>query len=385
MASALTRGARAPQYAPPMASPSSSASIIVVGAGSVGANVAYRLARDGARVTVLDAGAPGSGASGASFAWTNSFGKTPREYHDLNVAGMAEHERLAEELGGAWFHRSGNLEWQETDAGRAELRRTVDRLREWDYPVETITAAEAAKLEPDLRFAPGVEDVVYAPRDGWVEVVPMVAGLLAAAARAGARVESGQRVTGFVREGDAIRGVTTAGGARFEGDLVVDCAGHAAGDLAALAGATLPVAGEPGRLIYTSPVATTLSRPIHAPGVHFRPDGGGRIVLAERAHDQIVGQEPPGPWSPERSLAAVARYLPALAAARVEATRIGVRPMPRDRHPIIGAVPERPGLYVVVSHSGITLGPLWGRVAAGEILGRRPDPRLAPFRATRFA
>jgi glycine/D-amino acid oxidase-like deaminating enzyme len=374
-----------------MASTSSAAAVIVVGAGSVGANVAYRLAREGARVTVLDAAAPGTGASGASFAWTNSFGKPPREYHDLNVAGMAEHERLAEELGGRWFHRSGNLEWAETDAARARLQQSVDRLREWDYPVETIGIADAAALEPDLRFAPGVTDAVYAPRDGWVEVVPMVAALLAAATRAGARVESGQRVTGFVREGDTIRGVLTAAGGRFEGDLVVDCAGHAAGELVGLAGASLPVDGEPGRLIYTSPVATTLSRPIHAPGVHFRPDGAGRIVLAEQAHDQVVGQEPPGSpadpgqWTPERSLEAAARHLPALAAARVEATRIGVRPMPRDRLPIVGAVPERPGLYVVVSHSGITLGPLWGRVAAGEILGRRPDPRLASFRATRFA
>ena len=168
----------------------------------------------------------------------------------------------------------------------------------------------------------------------------------------------------------------------------MDCAGHAAGELTALAGAALPVSGEPGRLIYTSPVATTLSRPIHAPGIHFRPDGAGRIVLAEQAHDQIVGLDAapsPDGWTPERSLSAAARHLPALAAARVEATRIGVRPMPADRLPIVGAVPERPGLYVLVSHSGITLGPLWGRVAAGEILGRRPDPRLAPFRATRFA
>jgi glycine/D-amino acid oxidase-like deaminating enzyme len=59
--------------------------------------------------------------------------------------------------------------------------------------------------------------------------------------------------------------------------------------------------------------------------------------------------------------------------------------MPRDRHPIVGPVPGRPGLYVVVSHSGVTLGPLWGRVAAAEILGGGPDPRLASFRATRFA
>jgi len=38
----------------------------------------------------------------------------------------------------------------------------------------------------------------------------------------------------------------------------------------------------------------------------------------------------------------------------------------------------------VVSHSGVTLGPLWGRVATAELLNGRPDPRLAPFRPERF-
>ena len=64
----------------------SNADIVVIGAGSVGANVAYRLAERGAKVTVLEAGAPGGGTSGTSFAWTNSFHKTPRDYHELNTA-----------------------------------------------------------------------------------------------------------------------------------------------------------------------------------------------------------------------------------------------------------------------------------------------------------
>src|SRR5438270_9837908 len=101
-------------------------SVIVVGAGSVGANVAYRLAQRGAAVTVVEAIAPGGGTSGASFAWTNSFNKTPREYHDLNVAGMEEHAVLAKELGGGgWLHQDGALAWADTAADRARLDRAV--------------------------------------------------------------------------------------------------------------------------------------------------------------------------------------------------------------------------------------------------------------------
>ena len=166
---------------------SASSSAIVVGAGVVGACVAHRLAAAGARVTVVDAGMPGSGASGASFAWTNSFGKTPREYHDLNVASMAEHERLAEELGGRWLHRTGNLLWEETPDAQMDLRRTADRLRAWGYPFEVLRPREALEIEPELSFASSVEEVVYPAHESWVEVVPMIGALLAAAARRGAR------------------------------------------------------------------------------------------------------------------------------------------------------------------------------------------------------
>jgi glycine/D-amino acid oxidase-like deaminating enzyme len=183
-----------------------------------------------------------------------------------------------------------------------------------------------------------------------------------------------------------VRGVTTASGTRFEADAVVDCAGPATDDVARLAGIEIPFDRVPGRLIYTTPVASTLRRPIHAPGVHFRPDGAGRIVLAEGAHDHVWREEAPGheAWPAEQSLRAVSAHFPALAGARVEATRVGVRPMPRDERPMVGAIPGLDGFYVVTSHSAVTLGPLWGRIVAAELLDGVADPRLAPYRPARF-
>ena len=88
------------------------AHVVVIGAGVYGAAVAASLTRRGARVTVVDAGAPGGGTSGATFSWINSCGKQPRPYHDLNVAGMEAHRRLAADVpGGDWYHETGNLEW----------------------------------------------------------------------------------------------------------------------------------------------------------------------------------------------------------------------------------------------------------------------------------
>ncbi|HUG38792.1 MAG TPA: FAD-binding oxidoreductase, partial [Candidatus Limnocylindrales bacterium] len=167
-------------------------------------------------------------------------------------------------------------------------------------------------------------------------------------------------------------------------DCVVSCAGPATAEIAALASLKLAVGGEPGQLHYTAPVASMLTRPVHAPGVQIRPDGGGRIVLSEEAHDLVLERAPQDGWTPEQSVAAAARYYPALTGARVEATRVGVRPMPQDRLPAVGSIPGLEGFYVVVSHSGVTLGPLWGQIAAREILAGVVDPRLDPFRPARL-
>jgi glycine/D-amino acid oxidase-like deaminating enzyme len=97
-------------------------SAIVIGAGVMGASVAYRLAQAGAGVTVLEATRVGGGTSGTSFAWTNAHKKPPKPYHDLNVAGMKAHAALADEFGATpWWHGGGSLEWV------AEPDRTAQR------------------------------------------------------------------------------------------------------------------------------------------------------------------------------------------------------------------------------------------------------------------
>ena len=86
---------------------------IVIGAGVMGASVAYRLAQASAEVTVLEATRIGGGTSGISFAWTNAHNKPPKPYHDLNAAGMKAHAALADEFGAApWWHGGGSLEWE---------------------------------------------------------------------------------------------------------------------------------------------------------------------------------------------------------------------------------------------------------------------------------
>jgi glycine/D-amino acid oxidase-like deaminating enzyme len=366
--------------------------VVVVGAGIIGASIAFRLAAAGARVGVACGGRPGAGTSGASLAWFNSADKGPLAYHQLNVAGMAEWRALAEELDAReWVHADGGLAWAAEPAGRAALEAQVARLQRWGYAVEVLTVAQARRYwAPDLCLDPErVREVVCMPDEGWVSAVPVIHRLLEHAARRGAAVETEARVTAVLREGDRVTGIRTAAGEPWSAGIVVDCAGPQADTVARMAGATLPLRREPGMLLVTEPVPACLRPVVHSPAGTFRPDGGGRILilteLVSRTDpiDTAMPSVPP-PAAGAHMVESLAAYLPALRGARLEAARIGVRPMPEDGHPIVGPVPGLEGFYVVVTHSGITLGPLLGRLVAAELREGAPEPRLAPYRPARF-
>ncbi|HEX7102900.1 MAG TPA: hypothetical protein VF201_09680, partial [Nitrolancea sp.] len=65
--------------------------------------------------------------------------------------------------------------------------------------------------------------------------------------------------------------------------------------------------------------------------------------------------------------------------------RIGVRPYPQDGRSCAGPVSAIHGYYEAVTHSGVTLGPLLGRLLAQTITNGQNDPLLAPFSPDRFA
>ena len=178
--------------------------IVVIGAGVMGASVAYRLAMAGASVTVLEAGRIAGGTSTCSFAWTNSNDKEPRAYHDLNVAGMKAHAALGDEFGATpWWHGGGNVEWTAPE-DRAALQAKVERLLAWGYAAEWITPRRLLELEPDIDPAQiGDAPIAYYADDGWLDPVVYIAAMLGAARSRGATVIAGARVSDIVQQGSA--------------------------------------------------------------------------------------------------------------------------------------------------------------------------------------
>ncbi|HUQ60083.1 FAD-dependent oxidoreductase [Lentzea sp.] len=344
--------------------------VVVVGAGVYGAAVAAALARRGAVVTVVDGGAPGSGTSGASFSWVNSRNKQPLVYHELNVAGMAAHRRLAAEVPlSDWYHGGGGIEWGADEAAK------VDALKELGYPAGLLTRAEALELEPGIdpeRLPAG--GIAYFPDEGWVEPTRLIAHLLSRAVE----VITQDAVTSLDISGDVVRGVRLESGLELTADAVVNCAGPQAAGVAAMAGLALPMRNLPCVLVYTSPVAVPLSRVVHAPEVHLRPEGDGRILL----HSGEIDENAQG--AVEKLVRDATSVYPGIRAASVESVRTGERPIPGDGLPVLGRVADVRNYFFAVSHSGVTLCLHAGELVADEVLGEDREDALAAFRFERF-
>jgi glycine/D-amino acid oxidase-like deaminating enzyme len=362
--------------------------VIVIGGGVVGASVAYRLACARVEVVLLEAGRIAGGTSAATFAWLNSNDKTPLEYHQLNAEGMAEYGRLRQEFGAApWLHLDGNIEWASDAPGQAALRNKLARLRGWGYAAESLPVEALRDLEPELVAPESVTEFVFYPSEGYVDVPVMVGVLVKAAADAGAQILARCPVAEMILDRGRIRGVVTAKGDRVHADLVVCCAGRWTHEVVALAGLRLPLAPTVGLLAISHPSPASFRTILHTPAVNLRPDGAGRIMMRAGEFDGAVRPDTPVVPLPavcDQILDRAVRVLPGLAGTTLEAARIGVRPIPSDGYPVVGAPPGPGGMYVVCTHSGVTLGPLLGRLVAEEVVGGAPDPRLRTFRTERL-
>ncbi|QXJ21942.1 FAD-binding oxidoreductase [Actinomadura graeca] len=363
--------------------------VVVVGAGVYGAAVGDALTRRGARVVVVDAGAPAGGTSGATFSWTNSCGKEPRAYHDLNVASMEAHRRLAAARPrGDWYHEGGNLEWAGDDAGREKLRAKVAGVLDYGYEARWLSRAEARDLEPDIDPAALPDEIAFFPREGWIEPARLVGHLLSSAVAGGAELVRNVAVTDVEVSDGRVRAVRLASGRRLSADAVVNCAGPRAAAIAELAGLSLPMRNTRGVLVYTSPVAVSVTCVVHAPHVHLRPGGAKRLLLHTAEIDGAVrvsgGEIAVEPSAVDGLLEAGRALYPGIRAATVESVRVGERPIPGDGLPVLGRAPELPNFYFAVSHSGATLCLHAGDLVAGEALGEDHDDVLAPFRFERF-
>jgi glycine/D-amino acid oxidase-like deaminating enzyme len=360
--------------------------IVIVGAGITGASIAYHLAKRGARVAIVDAVRPGAGATEKSFGWINAtFSKRPRAYFDLNQLGIAGWRRLETELGGELkVQWGGSVAW--VAAGGAEaLRESVRSHQEWGYATHLIDEAEIHRLLSNI--APGEFGAAcYSEYEGAVDAMDAVKAMLRQLREAGAEVRYPHEVTGLKVEQGRVTAIQ-AGESSLEAGVVVLACGVAIPRLAEMAGVRVPLKESEGVLVHTRPQPKLIDRVVLAPDIHCKQKLDGRVVVGGpivAGPGTSLGATPePGEYG-KRILREAAQVLPGLRGVGVELITLGRRVMPLDEYPIVGFAAGCSNLYIAAMHSGVTLAPLIGQLAALEILDEARVGLLEPYRPERF-
>ncbi len=351
--------------------------VIVVGAGIIGASIAWNLAKRGAKVTVVDSGEPGGVATRSSWAWINASWGNPEPYFRLRMRSIAEWRQIESEVPGLAVNWCGGLIW---DTPPADLDAYAAERAAWGHPIRRVNRDEILALEPTLREVP--DHAYHVAGEGMLEPLAATQALLAAAQRLGAGILGNTPIKWLEEKDEGCTGVMTNDGV-IHADEIVVAAGAETAALLDGVGITLKMSAPVGLLAHSKPAPKLLNGLVMTPGLHIRQTAEGRIV----AGTDFAGADPEGK----------ADELAADLQAKVEAMvrgaegigldfhTVGYRPTPTDGFSAVGRPRGRAGLYVAVTHSGVTLAPAIGRFAAEEILDCRRDPLLTPYHPDRPA
>ncbi|MGV9605386.1 NAD(P)/FAD-dependent oxidoreductase [Streptomyces sp. NPDC003631] len=370
--------------------------VVVVGAGMVGAACALYAARAGLDVALVDRGPVAGGTTGAGEGNLLVSDKEPGPELELALLSLRLWDELADELGPAVeYEPKGGVVVASAPEGLAALEGLAAGQRAAGVEAVDVPADRLHDLEPHL--APGLTGGVLYPQDR--QVMPALAAAhLVRASRA--RLLTGRTVTGVLRTRQgAVRGVRTDRG-DVHAPAVVNAAGTWSGEVAALAGVTLPVLPRRGFVLVTEPLPPRVRHKVYAAdyvadvasdsaALQTSPvvegTAAGPVLIG--ASRERVGYDRSFSLPVARALAAGAtRLFPFLEQVRAMRTYLGFRPYMPDHLPAIGPDPRAPGLYHACGHegAGIGLSTGTGHLIAQILGGGRPELDLTPFRPERF-
>jgi sarcosine oxidase, subunit beta len=372
------------------------ASAVIIGAGVMGASVAYHLAARGWReVVMLDRSkAPGLGSTGAA---TGGFRAQYATAINVRLSLLAREKLRAfkDDTGtDPGYLPAGYLWLATTQTEMEELRGglEVQRAAGLHEAIE-LDPADAAKLNPAVR-CDRIIGGVFCPTDGFIAPLQILGGYLEAAARRGVGVRWETRVTGLRHASGRIISVETDQG-RIDADIVINAAGAWAGGVARWADVTLAVTPLRRQVAVTVPctrLPPDMPMTIFAgDGFHFRVRNG-RVLLLWPSPG-VPGQPFDIPVDPAW-ISAVTRMaherVPTLQDIPIDvaASWAGLYEMSPDKHAILGRAPGMDNFYLINCSSGhgVMHAPALGALLAELVSdGRFSSLDAAPLRPSRFA
>ncbi|HYU80726.1 MAG TPA: FAD-binding oxidoreductase [Vicinamibacterales bacterium] len=380
------------------------ADVVIVGGGCMGASVAYHLAARGMtnvvlieREAQLATGSTGRNAGGFRHQFSNA---ANIELSKESVALFAEFEHVVGSPIDFWQH--GYLFLLCTDESVAAFQRNLELQRAHGIPVEWLTPDEATRLAPGIS-ADGVLAATFCGIDGVADPNGVTMGFARAAQSRGVEIQRDTEVVAIDVHDAKVSAVRTTSGS-IATDIVVNAAGPWSGEVGRMAGMVVPVVPERRHIFIAQPPGETPHSWDDEPfrgsvpssrilvidfesTFYFHREGAG-LLFGMGDPDERPGFDTTVRWDFLPKVIDVAvRRLPALGEAAVSHAWAGLYEMTPDHNPIIGPSSDVRGFYTIAGFSGhgFQHSPAAGRILADLIVGRDPKFDVSPFAADRFA
>jgi len=339
--------------------------IVVVGAGIVGASVAYHLSGKSAQVTLIEAGEIASGVTASSFAWINTTYTGADPIAQLRGAAIEAYRRLETELPDLQIHWSGALSYNAS--------------AEHPASATLLSAAEVLAREPNLKNPPPC--ALYRAEEGALDAVQATHALIAGAQALGAQLLTRTRLIGFKTCKATVTGVETTTGT-IDADLVVLATGTGTRQLTQMLNVALPIDASPAIFIRYKTQPGLVKGIISSPEMEVRQSADGTLLAAEDYWGETPGNSPAD--IARQTAEAIRKELHGVVSIEPQTVAVGLRPMPADSLPVVGYLPGVSGVYVCAMHPGVTLAAIVGRLASEELLDQQSSAALEPCRPERF-
>ncbi|MGH7316732.1 MAG: NAD(P)/FAD-dependent oxidoreductase [Candidatus Rokuibacteriota bacterium] len=365
------------------------ADVVIIGAGAIGASIAYQLARRGARnVVVIERDTVGAGSTSKAAGGIRVQFATRVEI-EFSLRGIAFFKRFEEEMGAPCdFHQEGYLFIVTDEATLARFRANVALQQSLGADVRVIAPDDARVLVPALNMDDAIA-AVWGPMDGYASPNDVVQAYAARARALGVRIVEDVPVTGIMVERGRVAGVRTPAG-DIATRLVVNAAGPWAPLVGRMAGLALPV--DPRRRhIFVTDAFDGIRHPLPlvtdtGSGFYCRSEQGA-ILMSPGDIGETTEYEARVDWSVlEQAVEKAVRRIPALERAQVRHAWAGLRPLTPDGRAILDWAPGIDGLFLAVGFCGhgFQHSPAVGETVAELLLDGRSTLDIEDLRLGRF-
>lgn len=366
---------------------------IIIGAGVMGASIAFHLAERGLKTAMLERKVTASGATGHSSGLVRMHYDLAAEseltFKSYQIYFSDWKERVGGECG---FQKTGFLQIAKREH-EDKLRGNVANQQRIGINTSVITVDEVRKLFPDL-LTEHFDYAAYEPDSGYADATLTTNSFIDAAKRRNAMLIQNCEVTAIHTVGDKVTGVSTDKG-EFAAPIVVNAAGAWARHVGSLAGIEVPLE------TWTHDVAF-LHRPPSLGRIpaciddvincYYRPEGSA-LILAAGEDESLRGEPPdaedqtPTPTFLEKLIDQMVQRIPKIEESGLHSIHVGRDGITPDQRAIYSAT-DLNGFYLAcgLSGTGFKTSPAAG-ASMGELIldGKPKTVDITPFRFERFA